>query len=72
MIERLSDWEIAMKKKKHNYRREAVLETVRRMEAIMSGLFEVLGDEVVDEVSKANVFHFHRGARFVIRNLRNP
>ena len=62
-----------MKRKgKHNYRRDVVLEVVRDMQRLDAGLFEVLGDEVVDAQSKINVVHFARGFRFALRKIREP
>jgi len=58
------------RKKKHNYRREAVLQAVRDIERVISGLFEVLGNEVSDEDSKKHLVHFSRGCHFVLRKIR--
>lgn len=60
------------RKKKHNYSREALLQAVREMERVLSGLYEVLGYEVTDEASKECVRHFNRGANFVLGKLRQP
>ena len=58
------------RKKKHNYRREAVLQAVREIERVISGLFEVLGNEVSDEDSKKRLVHFSRGCHFVLHKIR--
>ena len=58
------------RKKKHNYRREAVLQAVRDIERVLSGLFDVLRDEVKDEESNKNIAHFSRGCHFVLRKIR--
>jgi len=59
------------RKKKHNYRREAVLQAVRDIERVESALFHILGDEVKDEESKRNLLHFSRGCRFVVSKIRD-
>jgi len=58
------------KSRNRNYKREAALETIRYVEGVKGGLYEVLGDEVLTAEDKTRLHHFRRGMNFVLKTLR--
>jgi hypothetical protein len=58
------------KKRKRSYRREVILETIRRVERVCAGLWDICGNEVRCEEDKLRISAFRRGAQYAINETR--
>jgi len=56
--------------RKRNYNREAALETIRYVDHVQRGMYEIVGEEIKDDQDKERLIHFRRGMNFVLRVLR--